>query len=148
MGGKLGQPDKWTAEKVTEVVQQIDKMVKNKPEIIFIGEVFENLPYYRQLWSEWACNFKDNEFISDTIKKVDSILEGRVASGAMRNKLNASMSIFNLKNNYGWKDEFHNKNEDTVRITDMDDKKSDALIKKYETEQLEEIEKEIKNVDK
>ena len=46
---------------------------------------------------------RDPEF-SYTIKQAKAICERFVEEGALTGKLHATFCIFNLKNNYGWKD--------------------------------------------
>lgn len=101
---KKTKPIIYTEEFVREEVTKIlDEIISNK-EIVLLGEVFEKKAYTRQRFSEWAEEFKNIKEISDTIKKVKDILEERVNMGGLKNKLNPTMTIFNLKNNYGWKD--------------------------------------------
>lgn len=102
---KVTRPIIYTEEFVKEQVEKILTIVLEDKEIVYLGEVFENLPYPRENWSRWANDFKDVEEISHTIKRVDEILENRVNIGGLKGKLNPTMSIFNLKNNYGWKDQ-------------------------------------------
>jgi len=73
-------------------------------EIIYINQLFEKKTYCVQCFSEWANNFEKNEEISEAIKKVKEVLQSRVVTGMMKNKLNPTGCIFHLKNNYGWKD--------------------------------------------
>jgi hypothetical protein len=101
---KKTKPIIYTEEFVREEVTKIlDEIISNK-EIVLLGEVFEKKAYTRQRFSEWAEEFKNIKEISDTIKKVKDILEERVNMGGIKNKLNPTMTIFNLKNNYGWRD--------------------------------------------
>ena len=101
---KVTKPIIYTEEFVRGEVIKILNLILEDKNIVYLGEVFESLPYPRQNWSEWAEKFSDIKDISDTIKRVDDILENRVNIGGLKGKLNPTMSIFNLKNNYGWKD--------------------------------------------
>lgn len=47
---------------------------------------------------------KERECICDTIKKAKLMCENFAEEGGLRGSLNVAMVIFNLKNNYGWKD--------------------------------------------
>ena len=98
------KPTTYTEEFVTIQVQAILDIVMGDKDIIYIGEVFESLPYSRQRYSEWANTFKEVDAISDTIKRIDDILESRVNTAGLKGKANPAMCIFNLKNNYGWRD--------------------------------------------
>lgn len=46
---------------------------------------------------------KEDEFF-DTIKKAKLEVEQQLEENALMNKANATFTIFNLKNNYGWRD--------------------------------------------
>lgn len=55
---------------------------------------------------------KDEEFF-DTIKKARAKVEQQLEENALMGKANSTFTIFNLKNNYGWRDsvEINNQNE-------------------------------------
>jgi hypothetical protein len=67
-------------------------------------DLIKDRPYSRQRISEWREKFKDKAKFSDTIKKIDEELENRLFKFALINKVNPTMAIFSLKNNFGWKD--------------------------------------------
>ena len=75
------KPKIYTEEFVKGETQKILDLVLQNKEIVYLGEIFEELTYPRQNWSEWTQDFKENEEISDTIKRVDDILERRKSSG-------------------------------------------------------------------
>jgi len=113
-----GRPEKYTEEFVKEEVNKILSFVLEDKNMVYIGEVFENIPYPRENWSRWAKDYSDVEEISHTIKRVNEILENRINIGGLKGKLNPTMTIFNLKNNYGWKDksEIENSGETSMTI--------------------------------
>jgi len=98
------KPDKYTKSFVKKELNGMLKELKGNKDIIYKGELFEVRDYSYQRYSEWANAFKNDSNISDTIKKIDKILETRVNVGGLRKELNPIMCIFNLKNNYGWED--------------------------------------------
>jgi hypothetical protein len=98
------KPTKYTQKFVEKELKDMLVEIKNNEDIIYKGQLFDNRDYSYQRFSEWANKFKRNNKISDTIKRIDKILETRVNVGGLRSKLNATMVIFNLKNNYGWED--------------------------------------------
>lgn len=69
---------------------------------------------------------KDPEY-SDTLRKakqrIESFLERRLYGAA------PAGTIFNLKNNFGWKDESTRKHAGSVAIGEMDDEALDARIR-------------------
>jgi hypothetical protein len=98
------KPTTYTEEFVKNELENLLKETMENKELVVMGELFEGKDYSQERFSEWAKNFKDNEEISQSIKKIKNIFENRVNVGGLKNKLNATMAIFNLKNNYGWKD--------------------------------------------
>ena len=48
----------YTEEFVKIELNKILNEVLNNKEILYIGEIFESLPYSRQRYSEWANKFK------------------------------------------------------------------------------------------
>lgn len=100
----ITKPTKYTEAFVKEELKDMLYEIRNDKDIIFIGQLFENRDYSRQRFSEWLDKFAENEEISDTIKKIESMLESRAVVGGMQGKLNPTMTIFHLKNNHDWKD--------------------------------------------
>lgn len=98
------KPTIYTEEFVKKELDGILDFILQEKDVIYLGEIFENKQYSRQRYSEWAEKFKDNDRISDTIKRIDDILESRVNVAGLKGKANPTMVIFNLKNNYDWKD--------------------------------------------
>ena len=96
---------KYSEEFVLQELKSLLDILKANPDIIYIWELFEHKDYTRQRFSEWTTmyypNNKEIVWLSDTIK---GILESRAVKWAMTNKLNSTMTIFHLKNNYDWKD--------------------------------------------
>jgi hypothetical protein len=98
------KPTIYTEDFVLEQVRSILELILLDKGIIYLGEIFEELPYSIQRFSEWAETFKENEEISETIKRIKNILESRVNVAGLKGKANPTMVIFNLKNNYNWRD--------------------------------------------
>lgn len=74
---------------------------------------------------------KDNEFF-DTIKKARSRVEQQLEENGLIGKANATFTIFNLKNNYGWKD--------SVEVNDNRElNKVEELLNKIEQEATNDI---------
>lgn len=70
---------------------------------------------------------KDEEFF-DTIKKARAEVEQQLEENALMGKANSTFTIFNLKNNYGWRDsvEINNQNELTKLDELLKEIKKDA----------------------
>ncbi len=108
----ITKPTTYTEAFVIKQVETILSLILEDKSIIYLGEIFEDLPYSMQRFSEWKETFKDNEQITETIKRIKGILESRVNVAGLKGKANATMVIFNLKNNYDWKD----KNETDLNL--------------------------------
>lgn len=140
----ITRPKIYTQEFVSEECRKILEMVLEDKEIVYIGQVFEILPYPRQVYSTWAKDFRENREISDTIKRIDDILESRVNVGGLKGKLNSTMSIFNLKNNYGWKDSFENSHSGGIPVQIVNyQPPQDVCPSKIEDEQKNTTEQDI-----
>jgi len=100
----LTKPTIYTEEFVKKELDDIYSESLQNPDVVVLGEVLQKKPYSSQRFSEWSEKFKDNKEISESIKKIKDLFETRVNVGGLKNKLNPTMSIFNLKNNYGWRD--------------------------------------------
>jgi len=98
------KPVIYTEEFVKNELAEILAEILANEEVVYKGQIFEKKAYSSQRYSEWAEKFKNNEEISETIKRIDGLLETRVNVGGLKGKLNPTMTIFNLKNNYGWRD--------------------------------------------
>ena len=101
----ITKPTKYTKEFVTEELKGMLVDLEKNEGIYLLGDLINfKKDYPRQVFSEWEKKFKDDQEISNSIKKIRAILEDRINKGGLNNKLNATMVIFNLKNHYGWKD--------------------------------------------
>ena len=98
------KPIKYTEDFCEKEVKNIlDEILKNE-KIILLGKIFEKKEYSYTRLDEWVLKYKNNQKISSAYKKIKEILETRVNDEGLHFKVNVAMAIFNLKNNYGWKD--------------------------------------------
>jgi len=100
----ITKPTRYTEKFVLQEIQSMLIEIKNTADIFFLGQVFEERDYSMQRFSEWKEKFKDNEEISEAIKRIQELLETRVVVGTMKKELNPTIAIFHLKNNYKWND--------------------------------------------
>ena len=82
-----------------------NKLVSYKPYTI------SGLCIYLDITRETLCNYEDNHEFFDTIKKTKHKIENYVEEMSLSGMLNPTVSIFNLKNNYNWKDKIETENE-------------------------------------
>lgn len=90
-----------------ESVEQLESMIES----YFIDCDDNEEPYTitgLALWldtnRETLLNYEERPEFFDTIKRAKLRCENWVEKGLLKNKVNATAGIFNLKNNYGWKD--------------------------------------------
>ena len=102
-----GRPRKYT--KVTDMQKEIDKYFidcddKEEP-YTFTGLALALGFYGRQELLNYLNYVDENgDKFSDTIKRARSKVESSIEKGLISGKYNATGAIFNLKNNFGWKD--------------------------------------------
>lgn len=100
----ITKPIIYTEEVVVKELADVLAEILEDKEILYIGEVFEKKAYPRENFSIWEKKYKDCNEIIHTIKRIREILESRVNIAGLKGKANPTMVIFNLKNNYNWKD--------------------------------------------
>jgi hypothetical protein len=105
---KPRKPTKYTAEFVENELLNMLEEIKADREIVLMGQLFENRDYSPQRFSEWREKFKDNKRISESLRKIKSILETRINLRGLKGEFNATMTKLNLTNNYGWRDRIEN----------------------------------------
>lgn len=98
------KPEIYTREFVLAELQDMYKEVSNDLGIVYIGQLFENRRYSRQRYSEWAKKFQKDDEISDTIKRLEDLIETRLVTGGLTSALNPAITIFTLKNKHSWRD--------------------------------------------
>lgn len=133
----MAKKEKWwqiiyTEKYVLEEMKVLLNSLKSKPDIIFLWELFEDKPYARQRFSERVTTYSDNKEIvhlSDTIK---GILETRAAKWGMMWKLNPTMTIFHLKNNFNWKDKIDIDTNQKIDVN-FDNWKTEDLLKELKS---------------
>ena len=113
-GGEMGRKMKY------EDIEQFNKLVndyfntcdkQNKPYTL------SGLAYALDLDRKSLLNYSKNEKFFPTIKKAKEKIEQQLEENALMGKANATFTIFNLKNNYGWQD----KTEVDVRKNPIED---------------------------
>jgi hypothetical protein len=96
--------EKWKIEDARTLLEDALKIVKDNPDLIWIGQIAEKQDTYRQIYDYLIEKFKE-ETVFNTIKRqIGSILESRIVTGSINGDYNPTMVIFTLKNNFGWVD--------------------------------------------
>lgn len=76
------------------------------------------LAYALNMSRQSLINYSKDEEFFDTIKKAREKVEQQLEENALMGKANATFTIFNLKNNYGWRDQVEVKNDNELTKLD------------------------------
>lgn len=97
--------EKWNEETVLAMLENIAEYLREKPSVYTLTSALIEFSLYPQWWSEMAEKFKDNNIVSETIKRAESIIESRIVNDTMvGDAKSAAFSIFLLKNKFGYVD--------------------------------------------
>ena len=94
-----GRPRKY--QSVEDMKIKIDEYFKNTNERPY---TVTGLALYLDLTTEGLREYESREEYSATIKKAKMKIEDHINKMSLCNGYNATIAIFNLKNNFGWKD--------------------------------------------
>ena len=114
--GEVGRPRAFKS--VEEVEEKINAYFnyceeKEKP------YTMSGLAYYLGIDRKTLLNYSKNEEYFHTIKKARDKVQMQLEENALSNKANPTFTIFNLKNNFDWKDS--NEVKTNVEITKVDE---------------------------
>jgi hypothetical protein len=127
-----GRPPKWKDEKeLKDAIDAYFMSIKDEKGEYIKPPTITGLAIALGTNRETLCNYEEKEQFFDTIKEAKSRCEEWVEQNALIGKANATFSIFNLKNNYGWKDKTESEVKNTVKfeqLSDEDKNKIDNLI--------------------
>jgi len=100
----MAQGKEYTLEFIQEELKLLLSALKEDEEIIYIWELFLEKDYTRFRYSEWIKKYENDEIVCETSHAIKEILETRAVKWAINGKLNPTITIFHLKNNYKWVD--------------------------------------------
>lgn len=115
MANKVGRPPKWESpEELQTLIDKYFELCEAKDELPFITEMCVYLDTSRKVLLE----YENKKEFSNAIKRAKAKCEAAIEKNMLTNKFNATASIFNLKNNYGWEertkvDNTHSVDEET-----------------------------------
>ena len=121
--GEVGRPRAFKS--VEEVEEKINAYFnyceeKEKP------YTMSGLAYYLGISRQTLVNYSNQYQFFDTIKKARDRVQMQLEENALSNKANPTFTIFNLKNNFDWKDkiehsssEFENINKNISNIANL-----------------------------
>ena len=110
---KAGRPRAF--KNVEEVKSKIDAYFnyceeKEKP------YTMSGLAYYLEIDRRTLLNYSKNEEFFPLIKKARDRVQMQLEENALSNKANPTFTIFNLKNNFDWKDKIEQTNDSLSEI--------------------------------
>ena len=111
--GEVGTPRAFKS--VEEVEEKINAYFnyceeKEKP------YTMSGLSYYLGIDRKTLLNYSKNEEYFHTIKKARDKVQMQLEENALSNKANPTFTIFNLKNNFDWKDKIEHSSSEVENI--------------------------------
>lgn len=101
-----GRPLKFKS--VKELEEKIDAYFADKNNIPW---TITDLASWLDCDRQTLLNYQEKEEFFGTIKKAKTKIEASIEKGALSGLYNPTFSIFNMKNNFGWKDKQEVKSE-------------------------------------
>ena len=100
--GEVGRPRAFKS--VEEIEEKINAYFnyceeKEKP------YTMSGLAYYLEISRQTLVNYSYKDEYFDTIKKARDRIQMQLEENALSNNANPTFTIFNLKNNFGWKEQ-------------------------------------------
>lgn len=77
------------------------------------------LAYYLEISRQTLVNYSYKDEYFDTIKKARDKVQMQLEENALSNKANPTFTIFNLKNNFDWKDKVEVKNTNLPKVEEL-----------------------------
>ena len=111
--GEVGRPRAFKS--VEEVEEKINAYFnyceeKEKP------YTMSGLAYYLEVSRQTLVNYSYEDEYFDTIKKARDKVQMQLEENALSNKSNPTFTIFNLKNNFDWKDKIEHSSSEVENI--------------------------------
>lgn len=101
-----GRPLKFKS--VKELEEKIEAYFANENNVPW---TITDLAYWLDCDRQTLLNYQEKEEFFGTIKKAKTKIEASIEKGALSGLYNPTFSIFNMKNNFGWKDKQEVKTE-------------------------------------
>ena len=103
-----------TKEEIQKIIDEYFSLCDEKEKPYTMSGLANALNMSRQSLINYS---KDEEFF-DTIKKARAEVEQQLEENALMGKANSTFTIFNLINNYGWRDTVEVKNDNELSKLD------------------------------
>ncbi len=114
--GEVGRPKAF--KNVEEVKEKINDYFnyceeEEKP------YTMSGLAYYLEISRQTLVNYSNKDEYFDTIKKARDKVQMQLEENALSNKANPTFTIFNLKNNFDWKDKMEVEKTDMTKVDEL-----------------------------
>lgn len=96
----------------SELTQMLEELMANE-DITSRAQLFKYRPYSSAKFSYWKRRYETNTSIQEKLKKIEEIIESRLVERGLQGKA-IPMTIFLLKNYYGYTDQYQHKVDNTV----------------------------------
>ena len=96
--------NRFLPEAVRDIIKSLELEIIEDETIVFLGQSLVNRGISYKKWSQFRQSHADNKDVIEAMDRIEGILEHRVVTLALQNKINTTMSIFLLKNKYNWRD--------------------------------------------
>jgi len=96
--------NRFKLDKLSKIIKSIETQVIESEDIYFLAQPLGQRGIASSQWSKFKSIATDEKEILDAMIRIESMLENRLVTGALQNKVNTTMAIFLLKNRYGYKD--------------------------------------------
>ncbi len=114
--GEVGRPK---AFKSVEEVEEKIKAYFNYCEEKEKPYTMSGLAYYLEVSRQTLVNYSYKDEYFDTIKKARDRVQMQLEENALSNKANPTFTIFNLKNNFDWKDKMEVEKTDMTKVDEL-----------------------------
>jgi hypothetical protein len=101
---------RYNIDKLKIIIKSIETQVIEDETLYFLAQPLGQRGIPSSQWFKFKAVATDDKEIQDAMIRIESMLENRLVTGALQNKVNTTMAIFLLKNKYNYKD---NKQVDT-----------------------------------
>lgn len=95
--------EKWTKVEVIKALTHLNNYVITQNSF-YLGSVLAENKLYNDIWQYWKDKFFEDDEVIRAIKRIEDLIESHLLQQAAHNKINATIAIFVLKNNYKWSD--------------------------------------------
>jgi hypothetical protein len=95
---------RYNTDKLKIIIKSIETQVIEDDSLYFLAQPLGQRGIPSSQWFKFKAIATDDKAILDAMIRIESMLENRLVTGALQNKINNTMAIFLLKNKYGYKD--------------------------------------------